>query len=116
MTVNEKLEELLSALDPLIESACSCVDDAPAFQKVNESIAKVMSESWPPIAEALAAIEPDAEMRARITKMSENWLILRRERAQGLFGQTISKIIYATGHTATLMAVDPGCAGKVLRA
>ena len=47
MTVNEKLEELLSALDPLIESACSCVDDAPAFQKVNESIAKVMSESWP---------------------------------------------------------------------
>ena len=36
MTVNEKLEELLSALDPLIESACSCVDDTPAFQKANE--------------------------------------------------------------------------------
>ena len=71
MTVNEKLEELLSALDPLIESARSCVDDAPSFQKVNESIAKVMSESWPPIAEALTSIEPDAEMRARIAKMSE---------------------------------------------
>ena len=71
MTVNEMLEELLIALDPLIESARSCVDDAAAFQKVNESIAKVMSELWPPIAEALAAIEPDAEMRAKITKMSE---------------------------------------------
>ena len=71
MTVKEKLEELLSALDPLIESACSCVDDAPSFQKVNESIAKVMAESWPPIAEALTSIEPDAEMRARIAKMSE---------------------------------------------
>ena len=71
MTVNEMLEELLSALDPLIESARSCVDDAPKFQKVNESITKVMSESLPPIAEALAAIEPDVEMRARITKMSE---------------------------------------------
>ena len=71
MTVNEKLEELLSALDPLIESACSCADDAPAFQKVNVSIAQMMSESWPPIAEALVAIEPDAEVRARIVKMSE---------------------------------------------
>ena len=71
MTVNEKLEELLSALDPLIERARLCVDDAPAFQKGNESIAKVMSESWPPIAEALASIEPDAGMRAKITEMSE---------------------------------------------
>ena len=71
MTVNEMLEEFLDALDPLIESACSCVDDAPKFQKVNESITKVMSESWPPIGDAIAAIEPDAEMRARITKMSE---------------------------------------------
>jgi len=71
MTVEEKLEELLSALDPLIESACSCADDAPAFHKVNESIAKVMSEAWPPIAEALASIEPDAEVRARIAKMSK---------------------------------------------
>ena len=71
MTVNEKLEELLSAVNPLIDSACLCADDALAFQKVNESIAKIISESWPPIAEALAAIEPDAEMRARITKMSE---------------------------------------------
>ena len=71
MTVNEKLEELLSALDPLIERARLCVDAAPAFQKVNESIAKVMSASWPPIAEALASIEPDAAMRARIAKMSK---------------------------------------------
>ena len=71
MTVNEKLGELLSALDPLIESACSCADDAPAFHKVNQSIAKVMSEAWPPIAEALASIEPDVELRASITKMSE---------------------------------------------
>ena len=71
MTVNERLEELLSALDPLIESARLCVDDAPKFQNVNESITKVMSESWPPIGDAIAAIEPDAEMRARITKISE---------------------------------------------
>ena len=71
MTVNEKLEELLSAVNPLIDSACSCADDALAFQKANESIAKLIAESWPPIAEALAAIEPDAEMRARITKMSK---------------------------------------------
>ena len=71
MTVNEKLEELPTALDPLIESARLCVDDAPAFQNVNESIAKVMSEAWPPIAETLNSIEPDADMRASITKMSE---------------------------------------------
>ena len=71
MTVNEMLEEFLIALDPLIESAYSCVDDAAAFQKVHESIAKVLSEFWPPIAEELAAIEPDSEMRAKITKMSE---------------------------------------------
>ena len=71
MTVKEKLEELLSALDPLIESACSCADDAPAFHKVNESIAKVMSEAWPPIAEALVSIEPDPGMRAKITEMSD---------------------------------------------
>ena len=71
MTVNEKLEELLSAVNPLIDSACLCADDALAFQKVNDSIAKIISESWPPIAEALASIEPDAGMRAKITEMSE---------------------------------------------
>ena len=32
MTVNEKLEELLSAVNPLIDSACLCADDALAFQ------------------------------------------------------------------------------------
>ena len=71
MTVNEKLEELLSAVNPLIDSACLCADDALAFQKVNECIAKIISESWPPIAEALASIEPDAAMRASIANMSE---------------------------------------------
>ena len=71
MTVNEKLEELLSAVNPLIDSACLCADDALAFQKVNESIAKIISESWPPIAEALASIEPDAGMRAKINEMHQ---------------------------------------------
>ena len=71
MTVNEKLEELLGAVNPLIDSACLCADDALAFQKVNESIAKIISESWPQIAEAVASIEPDAGMRAKITEMSE---------------------------------------------
>ena len=71
MTVNEKLEELLSAVNPLIDSACSCADDAQAFQKVNEAIAKLISESWPPIAEALVSIEPDPGMRAKITEMSD---------------------------------------------
>jgi|TARA_B100001093_G_scaffold518415_1_gene603147 hypothetical protein len=83
MTVNEKLEELLSALDPLIESACSCADDASSFQKANESIAKLISESWPPILEALVSIEPDAGMRATITKMSEKLATLEtRTRAR----------------------------------
>ena len=71
MTANEKLEELLSAVNPLIDSACSCADDALAFHKANESIAKLISESWPPIAEVLASIEPDAGMRANITEMYE---------------------------------------------
>ena len=71
MTVNKKLEELLSAVNPLIDSACLCADDALAFQKVNESIAKIISESWPLIAEGLSSIEPDAGMRAKITEMSE---------------------------------------------
>ena len=83
MTVNEKLEEFLTALDRLIESAIWCVDDAPAFQKVNGSIAKLMSEAWPTIADTLNSIEPDADMRATIAKMSEKLAILEtRTRAR----------------------------------
>mgnify|MGYP001230096753 CR=1 FL=1 len=70
MTVNEKLVELESALNPLIERALSCVGDADAFLDVNSQIEQLVSASWPDLVAELAAAGPSAEELAIIQTLS----------------------------------------------
>ena len=70
MTVNEKLVEFESALNPLIERAMSCVDDANAFLAANTQIEQLMSDGWPDLVSALNAAVPSAEDLAIIQSLS----------------------------------------------
>ena len=70
MTVNEKLVELESTLNPLIERALSCVGDADAFLDANMQIERLMSASWPDLVAELSADGPSAKELAIIELLS----------------------------------------------
>ena len=70
MTVNEKLVELESTLNPLIERALSCVVDADAFLAANMQIERLMSASWPDLVAELSADGPSAKELAIIELLS----------------------------------------------
>ena len=70
MTVNEKLVEFESALNPLIECALSCVSNADDFLAANTKIEQLVSASWPELGAALHATGPSAEELAVIEKLS----------------------------------------------
>jgi hypothetical protein len=70
MTVNEKLVEFESALNPLIECALSRVGNADDFLAANTEIEQLMSARWPELATALRAAGPSAEELAVIERLS----------------------------------------------
>jgi len=70
MTVNEKLVEFESALNPLIECALTRVGNADDFLAANTAIEQLMSENWPELVAALRATGPSAEELAVIERLS----------------------------------------------
>lgn len=70
MTVNEKLVEFESALNPLIECALSRVGNADDFLAANTEIEQLMSARWPELVTALRAAGPSAEELAVIERLS----------------------------------------------
>ena len=66
MTGTEQLDEFVNALNNLIESALSRVQDPDAFLEANNKIHALIQASLPPLAEALQRGELGADVRDRL--------------------------------------------------
>ena len=66
MTGTEQLEEFVNALDNLIGSALSCIQNPDAFLEANNKIHALMETGLPPLVEALKRDELGADARDRL--------------------------------------------------
>lgn len=66
MTGTEQLDEFVNALNDLIESALSCVQDPDAFLEANNKIHALIETDLPPFVEAVKRDELGADARDRL--------------------------------------------------
>ena len=66
MTVDKTLDEFMSTLDALIESACACAGDADAFTEASGRIGDLIAQELPQLVAGLAAGTPEADTLNRL--------------------------------------------------
>jgi len=66
MTGTEQLDEFVNALNDLIESALSCVQDPDAFLEANNKIHALIETDLPPLVEAVKRDGLGADARDRL--------------------------------------------------
>ena len=66
MTVTMNLDEFLTTLNQLIESANGCVQDSESFLAVNSEIGELIEAGLPALSEMFRQDDPKPEVRARL--------------------------------------------------
>ena len=66
MTGTEQLDKFVNALNDLIESALSCVQDPDAFLEANNKIHALIETDLPPLVEAVKRDELGVDARDRL--------------------------------------------------
>ncbi len=66
MAVTMNLDEFLTTLNQLVESANGCVQDSERFLAVNSDIGELMEAGLPVLSEMFEQDDPEPEVRARL--------------------------------------------------